>query len=225
MFSDTKQLLAVITICFFFAVVLTLFFVQIPPANLDLVKTFGIALISSASLVIGYYFGSSEGSARKTELMAPPPSVIGEPLVPLKSAEPATSSEAGFVNLRFLVELFLVGCMLLMLAACATTSPTAPPSAKDSPQILAGKSLLAVKSTIVVAATSIDALCKSGTMPADKCSQAKAAYETAKPAYDAAVDAYLLMSSTGGDPAEFGRTLQRVQGLAASLLSLSGGAK
>lgn len=137
----------------------------------------------------------------------------------------SANGEAGFINLRFLVELFLVGCMLLMFAGCATTSPTAPPSVKDSPQVLAGKSLLAVKSTIVVAATSIDTLCKSGTLPADKCAQAAAAYETAKPAYDGAVDAYLLMTSTGGDPAEFGRTLQRVQDLAANLLLLSGGAK
>ena len=64
---------------------------------------------------------------------------------------------AGFINLRCLVELFLVGLtLMILLAGCATTSPTAAPTVKDSPQVLAGKSLLAVKSTIVTAATATD---------------------------------------------------------------------
>ena len=133
--------------------------------------------------------------------------------------------EAGFINLNFLLELFLVVFMIAMLAGCATTSPTAPPGKNDTPQVLAGKSLLAVKATITTAAKSTDGLCRAGQLPADKCAQAKIAYGQAKPAYDAAVDAYLLMTSTGGDPADFGRTLARAESLAANLFAISGGAK
>lgn len=112
---------------------------------------------------------------------------------------------------------FSAGCASTGTAPADTTAVTV----KDSPLTLAGKSLLAVKSTITTAATATDALCKSGALPADKCTQAKAAYETAKPAYDAAVNAYLLMSSTGGDPATFGAALTRVQGIAGNLLAIS----
>lgn len=126
------------------------------------------------------------------------------------------TGEAGFINLRCLVELFLIGMLLALLAACATTSGSNP-----TPLQTAGKSLLAVKSTIVTAATAADALCKTGTLPTDKCTQAKAAYEMSKPAYDAAVDAYLLMSSQGGDAADFGAALVRVQGIAQNLLLIS----
>ena len=67
--ADIKKLLALITLAGFFGIIVALFFVTIPPPNLDLAKTLVIALISIVSAVGGYYFGSSEGSARKTELM------------------------------------------------------------------------------------------------------------------------------------------------------------
>lgn len=142
------------------------------------------------------------------------------------------ASDAGYIQIPLLLicsSLLLIG---FLINGCSTVSPaTVPgtavsaPTSKDSPLALAGKSLLAVKSTIVVAATSVDALCKSGTMSADKCARAKTAYELAKPAYDAAIDSYLLMSSGGGDPGDFGRALARVQDIAANLLALSGGAQ
>lgn len=148
------------------------------------------------------------------------------------AATPGTDN-SGRCTLPILLIMML---SMLIFTACVTTTPPGSTTAVDSnptskiqnptsPLQTAGKSLLAVKSTIVVAAKATDALCKSGTLAADKCSQAKTIYETAKPAYDSAVDAYLLMTSSNGDPAEFGRTLLRVQGLASNLLALSGGAQ
>ncbi|MDA8428921.1 MAG: hypothetical protein M0T70_06660 [Geobacteraceae bacterium] len=216
MLQDVKKMLAMVTVGFFFAVILILFFVQIPQANLDLLKIVVMALLSGASMVLGYYFGSSDGSARKTELIGvtppAPPVAIEEP--------PAPGAEAGFIRLPLLAALALTG--LLFLAGCATTGTA--PAANDTPQVIAGKSLLAVKSTIVTAAQATDGLCRVGTLKPDSCAQAKAAYELAKPAYDSAVDAYLLMVQ-GGDPAAFTTALQRVQGIAANLAQLTGGAR
>ncbi len=110
-----------------------------------------------------------------------------------------------------------------LISACAV--PAAKPATNDSPQIVAGKSLLAAKSTIVTAASATDTLCRSGQMPADKCAQAKLAYKTSQHAYDAAVDAYLLHSTQGGDPAELTQALVRVHDIANHLLQLAGGVK
>jgi hypothetical protein len=150
--------------------------------------------------------------------------VTGAPLVWNAAPADQPPADGGFIRLPLLFLLCVFALVITLTGGCASTAPTAPPIANDSPQVIAGKSLLAVKSSIVAAATATAALCKSGVMPADQCAQAKAAYELAKPAYDAAVDAYLLTVSTGGDPGDFGRSMQRVQALAATLLALSGGA-
>jgi len=134
----------------------------------------------------------------------------------------------GFIHVPLLPLILLFTLLALgSLSGCATTSSTTPQAAtaKDTPLQTAGKSLLAVKSAIVTAATATDALCKAGTLAPDKCAQAKAAYELSKPAYDSAVDAYLLMSQGYGDPAAFGVALSKVQAIATNLLTLSGGAK
>ena len=142
---------------------------------------------------------------------------------PLQSINVTTTSESGFIRLPLLASMALIGGLLLCLAGCATTSPTTP-TQSDSPQVLAGKSLLAVKSIIVTAATTADRMCTTGAMAADKCSMARTAYGQSKLAYDSAVDAYLLMIQ-GSDPAAFTASLQRVQSLAANMLQLAGGAK
>lgn len=131
-----------------------------------------------------------------------------------------TTSESGFIRLPLLAIMLLFS--LFCLAGCATTSPTTP-AQNDSPQVLAGKSLLAVKSTIVTAAAATDRMCTTGAMAADKCAMASTAYGQSRLAYDSAVDAYLLMIQ-GRDPAAFAASLQRVQSLAANLLQLAGGA-
>lgn len=146
---------------------------------------------------------------------------------------PGPPATAGFISLRLLLALSALAILLMLLTGCATTTATGTATGsavdiiqpKDTPQIKAGKSLLAVKSTIVTASIATDGLCKSGKIPVETCAQAKAAYETAKPAYDAAVDAYLLMSSQGGDAATFEAALTRIQGIANNMLILAGGAK
>jgi hypothetical protein len=141
---------------------------------------------------------------------------------------PAT---AGFIRLPLLFAKLIILSILsiLMFAGCATFGQTSEVSntsevstAKDTPLQKAGKSLLAVKATIVTSATAVDAFCKAGKIGPDKCAQAKDAYDKSKPAYDAAINAYLLMSQGYGDPNDFGIALVKVQGIAASLLTLSG---
>jgi hypothetical protein len=157
------------------------------------------------------------------------------PAKPTDSGTPfSPPPQGGFVQLALLLMLISLALIGALVNGCATTSPVTMPGAavvspaatsKDNPLQLAGKSLLAVKSTIVVAATTTDSLCKAGKITPDKCAQAKAAYDLSKPAYDSAVDAYLLMSQGYGDPAAFAAALGRVQAIADNLLSLSGGVK
>jgi len=219
MYSKNKiaATLAIAAMLGFLTMFAVLGFAPVPPENKDFFNMGFIALIGFTSTAFGYYLGSSMGSAQKNDLLArstPGLSPGGEGL-----------SDAGFVRLPLLFLLTAFAC-IIALTGCATTTPTAATSTvatvKDNPMALAGKSLLAVKTTIVVAATSVDALCQAGTIGTDKCAQAKAAYDLAKPAYDSAVDAYLLMSQGYGDPVAFGTALARVQGIADNLLILSG---
>jgi uncharacterized protein YacL len=67
---DIKTVLA---FCFgagFFVVLLALFIFPLPKDNSQMANTVIVALISMVSMVVGYYFGSSEGSAKKTEIIA-----------------------------------------------------------------------------------------------------------------------------------------------------------
>ena len=137
----------------------------------------------------------------------------------------------GFVQIPLLLMCTSLLILGFMANGCSTT-PVSPgpatiaaPAASDTALATAGKSLLAVKSTIVTAATAVDSLCKAGKIAPDKCSQAADAYGLAKPAYDAAVDAYLLWSLGHSDQAGFNAALTRTQSLAANLLALSGGAQ
>ncbi len=146
---------------------------------------------------------------------------------------PGPPATAGFVQIPLalmLTSLLLIG-LLANMSGCATSPPpvsggagggTISATTKDTPMQLAGKSLLAVKSTIVTAATATDALCRAGQIAADKCSQAKAAYDLSKPAYDSAVNTYLLMSQGYADPAAFAAALALVQAIADNMLLLAG---
>lgn len=53
----------------FFGLLISLVHSQIPDANKDLLNLVVGALIGSFATVVGYFFGSSKGSAEKTELI------------------------------------------------------------------------------------------------------------------------------------------------------------
>ncbi|MFZ2948215.1 MAG: hypothetical protein WA003_01905 [Desulfuromonadaceae bacterium] len=196
-------------------------FAPVPPENKDFFNMGFIALIGFVGTAFGYYLGSSLGSAQKNELLTQGLSPDKDPLGPKGSGEGL--STAGYVRLPLLFLLLAFACLIALTGGCATTGQST--AHVDSPLQTAGKSLLAVKSGIVTAATATASLCQLGTIGAEKCTQAKNAYAAAKPAYDLALESYLLMSTGGGDPADFGPALLRVQNLAASLLLITGGAQ
>ena len=113
--------------------------------------------------------------------------------------------------------------ILLTCSLCACGHTSTVPTANDTPLVLAGKSLLAVKSTIVTSATAIDGLCKANKIETSKCQQAATAYELSKPAYDSAVDAYLMMGQGYATPAEFDSALARLRAIADNMLTITGG--
>ena len=137
------------------------------------------------------------------------------------------SGSAGYVRRNLIIGmcgLIVIITCFIMLSGCARTGGVTPPlhpGVNDSPQVLAGKSLLAVKGSIEVSAKTTNSLCKIGKISKDKCIQAKTAYEMSKPSYDAALDAYLLMA-TGGDPAAFGVAMTRLLDSSTTLLHVIG---
>jgi hypothetical protein len=54
----------------FFALLILLVLAAVPQENQDLLNLVVGALIGSFATVVGYFYGSSVGSAQKTELMA-----------------------------------------------------------------------------------------------------------------------------------------------------------
>lgn len=71
----TKELfmyiLAIIIVVGIFVLLGILIVREVPVANKDLLNIVVGAFISAFTLVIGYFFGSSKGSADKTELLKP----------------------------------------------------------------------------------------------------------------------------------------------------------
>lgn len=62
--------LAVAAMGGFLAVILCLFFCDVPQGNRDLLNTALIALIGCVSTATGYYLGSSYSSAQKNDILA-----------------------------------------------------------------------------------------------------------------------------------------------------------
>ena len=57
-----------ITLCFFGLLAMLVLY-KIPPENKELLTLAIGSLLSSFTLVVGYYYGSSRGSADKTEML------------------------------------------------------------------------------------------------------------------------------------------------------------
>lgn len=91
-------------------------------------------------------------------------------------------------------KLILLFLGMFTLCACATTSP----------EILAGKSLLAMQETIVVTATAGSKLCNQGVLKKADCLKIASYYAQAQPAYDLAADS-LTVALTKNDPAAWAR--------------------
>lgn len=66
----TNQILAGVIICGYFASFAMLMLYPLPPTMHDPVMMLVGSLISAFTAVVAYYFGSSQGSIRKTELLA-----------------------------------------------------------------------------------------------------------------------------------------------------------
>jgi drug/metabolite transporter (DMT)-like permease len=67
---DIKAILALIALLGFILLLVAFLFAPIPVDNKPFVYAGAMALIGIIGTIIGYYFGSSEGSKRKTELLA-----------------------------------------------------------------------------------------------------------------------------------------------------------
>ena len=87
------KVLAMAVTAGFFGILLLMAFRPLPGTNKDLVNVIVGALGTAWISIIGYYFGTSVGSMRKTELLAKP-SVPITPDSALTLREPATASAA-----------------------------------------------------------------------------------------------------------------------------------
>jgi uncharacterized BrkB/YihY/UPF0761 family membrane protein len=68
-----QYILGILIVAAFFAVIIFLMYVTIPERNKDLLNILLGALIASFTTVKDYFFGSSKGSAEKTDLLSKKP--------------------------------------------------------------------------------------------------------------------------------------------------------
>ena len=91
---DLKPLLALAAIIGFFGAIIVLISApEIPGSVKDILLILIGALVAIVKDVFGYYFGSSEGSARKTELLQPTPLMSTASIPSISSAKPLDSEE------------------------------------------------------------------------------------------------------------------------------------
>jgi len=181
--NSKNGIAATLALSAFFGFLAVFFFLgafEIKTANKDLFNQGFIALINFASIAVGYYLGSSFGSARKNDLLSPVAAgatiIAGEALKPYSPA----GDEKGFVRPGLLA--VLAGLALgLAMTACATMKT-------DPPEVVAGKSLLAMKATIITAATAGDEMCRQRSIAPAVCMALANYYQKAQPAYDLAAD-------------------------------------
>lgn len=70
--DNLPLLLAMTTTVGFLSLLWLLCFHEIPPSSHDLLLAMVGTVGGAWNMIVGYYFGSSAGSAKKTELMAAP---------------------------------------------------------------------------------------------------------------------------------------------------------
>jgi uncharacterized membrane protein len=70
--NPVGAVLAFMIVMTFIGFLVLLMFAKVPAENIELVREMMIALIAALGAGYGYYLGSSNGSARKTELMKSP---------------------------------------------------------------------------------------------------------------------------------------------------------
>jgi hypothetical protein len=73
--TTALMILAAIVVIGFFALLTFFVFIAIPIENKEILNITVGALIGSFTTVVGYFFGSSAGSANKTDIMASKPEV------------------------------------------------------------------------------------------------------------------------------------------------------
>ena len=143
----------------------------IPDDNRDLFNTALIALISLLTTAFGFYLGSSEGSARKNEILAAtkdaPPSLA------------SISNDDGFASLRLLAGIGLT--CLLLLVGCAGGQG-------QSKSGMATQTLLSAQTAVIAIAQTADLMCSQGTLTQPQCDQVAGIYGQAATSYDLTAD-------------------------------------
>ena len=121
----------------------------------------------------------------------------------------------GFARLPMLAVLLLV---CLALNACATVS-----GKTDTPQVTAGKSLLAIQQSIVATRDAIGVPCQQGVISQSDCQQMDDLYRQSKPMVDAAIDAEILaLNGAPTDAAAYQQRLSDIVALEVKLITLAG---
>lgn len=161
--------LAAMAMIGFLLVFVYLGFRAVPEANHDFFNTCLIALISCVSTTFGYYLGSSDGSARKNEMLA-----TGG------TAPPETRPDTGgFIVPRLLPQLALAGLLGLILTGCSGFQ-------QKTPGGQATQTLLSTQTAVIGMAEAADRMCSQGTLNQRQCDQVATIYLQAQAAYDLA---------------------------------------
>jgi hypothetical protein len=88
-------------------------------------------------------------------------------------------------------KLFLIPLLLLALSAGCATTP------KEPPEIVAGKTLLAIKDNIIMIRDGFGVPCQQGLVAAADCQSIDSLYQQSKPLYDMAVSAEQIALASG----------------------------
>lgn len=145
----------------------------VPVENRDFFNMALVALIGLVGTAFGYYLGSSDGSARKNDLLAS------------AAAPPPGNPEAGYARPQLLIVTLLVSCAMMalpMLSGCAVPQ-------NSTKQSLAAQALLSTQAAVIGIAQAADSLCTQGTLTQPQCDRVAKLYTQAQLSYDLAAEA------------------------------------